>query len=175
MQWLSCALFSLFGLTGLAAAQDATAGQTTERVEAASDAFLDQIVAEDFAAEWAFLSPRLAASVSPDEWAEVREQTIRLVGKTPRYSVHGITYYQEAGLLAAVDFSGAAAVPDTLICGFMLWEVPETGSLGLLRFEQNIVTIAAFRQMPMQEAAQTMVNWHCPTALIESTLNVKLE
>lgn len=171
-------VFGLLGLIALcnpALAQEATGDPTTERVSAASEAFLDQIVVEDFAAERAFLSPGLAASISAEQWAEVRRQTIRLVGKTPRYAVHGISYYQQGELLAAVDFSGTAEVPDTVVCGYLLWEVPETGAPGLVRFEQNLVPIATFRKLAPQEAAQMLVNWRCPTPLIESSLNVKLE
>jgi hypothetical protein len=175
MRLLCYALFSMTLLTASLAAQDATSDQTTQKVKAASEAFLDQIVAEDFAAERPFLAARLAASVSPEEWAAVRQQTIGISGKTQRYSVHGITYYQQDGLLAAVDFSGAAGLPDTFICGFMLWEVPDNQPLGLLRFEENVVPVAVFRQLPVAEAAQTMVNWRCPTALVESTLNIKLQ
>jgi hypothetical protein len=44
-----------------------------------------------------------------------------------------------------------------------------------VRFEQNVIPVAAFRQMPVQEAAQMMVDWRCPMALVERTLNVTLE
>jgi hypothetical protein len=172
---LVCLLALGFPVLAQEATDDATDDATTGRVSATTEAFLDQIVAEDFAAERAFLSPKLASSISSEQWAEVRRQTTRMIGKTPRYAVHGISYYDQGGLLAAVDFSGTAEVPETLVCGFLLWEVPETGALGLLRFEQNVIPVAAFRQMPVQEAAQMMVNWRCPTALVESTLNVKLE
>lgn len=175
MQASTRALIASLALTLPVLAQDASGDQTTQRVSAASEAFLDQIVAEDFAAERVFLAPSLAASISPEQWAEVRQQTIGMIGKTPRYAVHGIAFYQEAELLAAVDFSGAAEVPETVVCGFLLWDVPKTGALGLLRFEQNVIPIAAFRQMPVEVAAQTMVNWRCPMALVESILNVKLE
>jgi hypothetical protein len=175
MRAISRALVCLLALGFPVLAREATDDATAGRVSATTEAFLDQIVAEDFAAERAFLSPKLTSSISSDEWAEVRRQTIGMVGKTPRYAVHGISYYDRGGLLAAVDFSGTAEVPETLVCGYLLWEVQETGALGLLRFEQNVIPVAAFRQMPVQEAAQMMVNWCCPLALVESTLNVKLE
>ncbi|MFC6654912.1 hypothetical protein ACFQEX_04900 [Roseibium salinum] len=92
--------------------------------------------------------------------------------ETQRYSAHGLTYYQEEHLLAAVDFSGRAEVPDNLICGYMLWELPASNVAGLVRFEQNVVSVDTLRTMPVQKAAQTMVNWRCPTKMIEDVLGV---
>ncbi|MGB7269748.1 MAG: hypothetical protein WBC90_09530 [Albidovulum sp.] len=165
----------LFSLSVSAQAQVQPSDQTTQLVATVSEAFLDQIVKEDFATERAFMSDRLAKTASVDDWRSTRRQAIDLAGKTQRYTVHGLTYYQEENLLAAVDFSGPAEVPDTMICGFMLWELPEKNVIGLVRFEQNIVTVDNFRKMPAQEAAQTMTNWRCPAEMIQSVLGISVQ
>jgi hypothetical protein len=140
-----------------------------------SDLFLDQLALDDFAAERKFLSPRLAAMVSPEDWQATRLAVIAVAGKTRRYAVHGTTFYQDATLLAAIDFSGPAERPDTLICGFLLWELTDGNQIGLLRLEQNAVQLDLFRHMPVETAAQTMADWRCPVDLIESSLGVRLQ
>jgi hypothetical protein len=171
---LSAAGFVLAcGLTPVAA-QVQPDDATARLVSQTSEAFLDQIVIEDFAAERAFLSPGLAALVSPGAWQSMRAQTIQTAGKTQRYSVHAVTYYQDKTLLAAVDFSGPAGKPDTFICGFLLWELPDRASIGLMRLEQNVVAAETFRQLPVEVAAQNMADWRCPVPLIETTLGISV-
>ena len=165
----------LLSLPMAAFAQVQPSDQTTQLVANVSEAFLDQLVKEDFATERAFLSERLANIASLPVWQSTRQQVIEVAGKTQRHTVHGLTYYQDEHLLAAVDFSGPGEVPDILICGFMLWELPEPNIIGLVRFEENIVPIDAFRRMPVQEAAQTMTNWRCPSQVIEDVLGIPVK
>lgn len=155
-------------------AQGTIDDETAQRIVAVSEAFLDQIVKEDFAAERKFLSPRLAETVSGAEWRRFRLQTIERAGQTRRYTVHGVTYYDEGGLMAAVDFSGPTNRADIVICGFLLWDAGGPETTGLLRFEQNIVPLDVFRKMPVAEAAQMLVTWRCPAELIESSLGIRL-
>ena len=170
-----CAGLAVFLQITAAHAQVQPSDVTTRVVSGVSEAFLDQIVTEDFAAERKFLSARLSAMVSEEEWKSIRLQTIALAGKTQRYSAHGLTYYTDGSLLAAVDFSGPTEQPDTVICGFMLWELPDERTIGLLRLEQNVVPLNTFRSMPVAEAAQLMVSLRCPAKLIEQSLGVRLE
>ena len=162
----------LFSLSTTAIAQIQPSDQTTQLVASVSEAFFDQLVKEDFAAERAFMSEKMAGIVSPTAWRQNRRQVIEISGKTQRYSAHDLTYYRGEQLLAAVDFSGLTELPGSLICGFMLWELPASSVIGLVRFEQNVVSVDAFRTMPVQEAAQTMVNWRCPAKMIEDVLGV---
>jgi hypothetical protein len=148
--------------------------QTTKLVARVSEAFFDQLVKEDFNAERAFMSDRLANMASATSWRQVRQKVIETAGKTPRYSAHGLTYYQGEHLLAAVDFSARAEVPGNLICGYMVWELTASNVAGLVRFEQNVVSVDVFRSMPVHEAAQTMVNWRCSAKVIEDVLTVTL-
>ena len=159
-----------FSLSTTAISQIQPSDQTTQLVASVSEAFFDQLVKEDFAAERAFMSDRMASTVSANAWRQSRQQVIEIAGKTQRYSAHGLTYYGGEQLLAAVDFSGQTEFPDSLICGYMLWELPASNVIGLARLEQNVVSVNAFRTMPVQEAAQTMVSWRCPAKMIEDVL-----
>jgi hypothetical protein len=156
--------------TGLAQVQPGEG--TTQFVLSVSEAFLDQLVKEDFAAEYAFLSDELARMLSPAEWQRLRQNTKEVSGRTQRYSIHGLTYYQDKRLLAAVDFSGRGGSRDVWICGYMLWELPEPNAIGLTRFEQNVVPVDDFSSMQIQDAVQVMTNWRCPASLIEDVLGV---
>jgi hypothetical protein len=156
-------------------AQVQPSDETSRLVFVVTEAFFDQLVKEDFQAERNFLSPTLTDGVSAKDWETLRRQTIDLAGKTRRYSAHGMTYYQEKNLLAAVDFHAAAERPETWVCGFLLWELASETEIGLLRFEQNVVDLPVFRQMPVETAAQTMVNFRCPVDMIERELGVSLE
>ncbi|AML53797.1 hypothetical protein [Falsihalocynthiibacter arcticus] len=169
------ALGWLFSLSVSALAQVQPDEKTTQFVANVSETFLDQLVKEDFATERAFMTDQLAAHVSDDDWRSVRLQVIETAGRTQRYIVHGMMYYQEENLLAAVDFSGWAETSDTLVCGFMLWELPEENVIGLARFEQNVVSVDVFRRMPTQKAAKTMTNWRCPAKMIESLLGISVQ
>lgn len=162
----------LVSMSTNALAQIQPSEQTTQLVANVSEAFFDQLVKEDFATERAFMSDRMANTASPDAWRSARLQVIEIAGQAQRYSAHGLTYYQDEHLLAAVDFSGRAEDQSNLICGFMLWELPTSNVIGLVRFEQNVVSVDAFRRMPVQEAAQTMVNWRCPAEMIEDVLGI---
>ena len=170
-----CALMWFLALPLSALAQVQPSNQTTALVADVSEAFLDQIVKEEFADERAFMSDRFAELVTAQDWRNTRLQVIGVAGKTARYAVHGMTYYQEGTLLAAVDFSGPAEVPDTFVCGFMLWQLPRENAIGLTRFEQNVVQVDIFRSMLPQNAAQTMTNWRCPTNMIENVLGVSVQ
>jgi len=78
-----------------ALAQVQPSNQTTALVADVSEAVLDQIVKEDFATERAFMSDRFAELVTAQDWRNIRLQVIDVAGKTTRYAVHGMTYYQE--------------------------------------------------------------------------------
>lgn len=160
---------------GAVVAQVQPSDQISQFVEDTSEAFLIQLVKEDFAAERAFMSDRLAKLAPPDTWREARKRVIEQTGKTQPRTIHGLTYYSEENLLAAVDFSGQGAFPGTFICGFMLWELPTPNAAKLVRFEQNVVPVATFRKLSVTQAAQTMTNWRCPDAMIESVLDVSLQ
>lgn len=54
----------------------------------------------------------------------------------------------------------------------MVWELPEPNAIGLVRFEQNVVSGDTLRGMQVQDAAQLMTNWRCPVRLIEDVLGV---
>ena len=69
---------------------------------------------------------------------------IKDTGSTPTYTPHRLTYYNQGTLLAAVDFSGMGSKPDTYVCGFILWEIPEPNKIGFSRIEQNIVPVVNY-------------------------------
>lgn len=156
-------------------AQVQPSSQTTELVGGVTEAFFELLLEEDFARERAFLTDELAKSIPIEEWRNRREQVIEAAGPTPRYAAHGLSYYQNKQLLAAVDFSGQAAEPNTYICGYLLWKLPSPNIIGLTRFEQNIVSVDLFSSMPLQDAAQLMTNWRCPSAVIETVLGVSVQ
>lgn len=175
MQKIGLVVVWSFALSVSTLADVQPSDETSRLAVQVSEAFLDQLVKEDFAADRAFFSDRLADMMSLDDWQNTRKEVIEVAGKTQRYSVHEITYYRDSDLLVAVDFSGPAEFSGTQICGFMLWELPETESIGLVRLEQNVVSVDAFRKLPVQEAAQTMTNWRCPAEMIESVLGITLQ
>ncbi len=162
----------VFATSTAVLAQVRPGDETTQLVVTVSEAFLDQLVNEDFAAEYSFLSDGLARMMSFSDWQRSREQVIDIAGPTRRYAAHGLTYYQDGGLLAAVDFSGRGGFRDVWVCGYMLWELPEPNAIGLTRFEQNVVSGEDFRRMEIGQAAQVMTNWRCPVRLIEEVLGV---
>jgi hypothetical protein len=162
----------LFATSATGLAQVQPGEETTQFVVTVSEAFLDQLVKEDFAAEYAFLSDELARMLSPADWQRLRQNTKDISGRTQRYSIHGLTYYQDNRLLAAVDFSGRGGFRDVWICGSMMWELPEPNAIGLVRFEQNVVSVDNMRSMQIQEAVQVMTTWRCPASLIEDVLGV---
>ena len=158
--------------TGTAAAQDA---QTTRLVATVTEAFFDQITAEDFATEGGFLSDSLATMMPADEWAERRRFVIARSGPTPRLVAHRLTYYQDDTLSAVVDFSAPATKTDTFICGYLVWSLPAPNRAGLTRFEQNIIDAEIFRAMPTQAAVETMTTWQCPPDLIATVLGLSVQ
>lgn len=175
MQKICVVVVWSFALSASTLAEVLPSDETSRLVAQVSEAFLDQLVKEDFAAERAFFSDQLLDMVSLDDWQSTRKKGIEVAGKTQRYSIHEMTYYRDSVLLVAVDFSGPAEFFGTQICGFMLWELPKPGSIGLVRLEQNVVSVDAFRKLPVEEAAQTMTNWRCPAAMIENVLGISLE
>lgn len=175
VQKFSIAVVWSFALSVSALAEVQPSEETSRVAVEVSEAFLDQLVKEDFAAERAFFSDQLLDMVSLDDWQNTRKKGIEVAGKTQRYSIHEMTYYRDSVLLVAVDFSGPAEFPGTQICGFMLWELPKPGSIGLVRLEQNVVSVDAFRKLPVEEAAQTMANWRCPADMIENVLGISLQ
>jgi hypothetical protein len=168
--------YLLFGVTGFfallgpAAAQVQQNEQTTTLVRDVTEAFFDQLPKADFDVERAFMTDGFADQTPLSAWKAVRDQFVRSVGGTPRYNAHQLTYYTRETLLAAVDFSGQPAKPDTFICGFVLWEIPEQNKIGFIRLEQNVVEVPIFKSMPRQQAAQLMTDWYCPASLIETVL-----
>lgn len=133
------------------------------------------LLKENFEAERALMTDQLATLVSLVEWSNYRSKVIGETGSTPKYNAHNLTYYNQGKLFAAVDFSGRTAKADTIICGFVLWEVSLGNEIGLARFEQNVVSAKLFRSMPVQTAAQTMASWRCPKSTIESMLGVSIQ
>jgi hypothetical protein len=156
-------------------AEVAPSEQTTKLVQDVTSAFFNLLPEDNYQAERAFMTDNFASETPLEAWKSVREKFKSLAGSSPRYSPHRLTYYKEGALLAAVDFSGQGAKSDTFVCGFILWEIPEPNKIGFFRLEQNVVSVPLFNQMPKQQAAQLMADWHCPTPLIEATLNIKLE
>lgn len=150
------------------------AGNTQEVVQNVTSALFEQLPKNDFAAERAFMAPELAAMVSEEDWASVRGQIVQDAGSTPAYIAYQTTYYNQGGLIAAVDFYGQAARPGTFVCGFVLWKVYETGDAKLVRLEQNVVPQATFLSMPPQQVAQLQADWRCPVPIIEMVLGVKV-
>ena len=171
---LVAACTGLFVSVAPASAQIQQSEQTTKIVQVITKAFFDLLPEHKFEAERAFMTDDFAEATPLSAWKKVREQFIELVGSTPQYTEHQLTYYVQDGLLAAVDFSGQAAKPDTYVCGFVLWEFLEPNKIRFVRFEQNIVSGSVFKSMPVQEAAQLMADWHCPTSLIETVLEVSV-
>lgn len=155
-------------------AQETPSSQTTDLVGGVTEAFFDQLVKDDFAIERAFMTDQFANSMSVSRWSHLRAQVTEITGATPRYVAHGLRYFQNKKLFADVDFSGQTSDPNTLICGYVLWEIPTANTIGLTRFEQNIVSVEEFRNMPQQEAAQLMTNWRCPAGMIETTLGISV-
>ena len=90
----------------------------------------------------------------------------------PIYQPHSLTYYQQGNLLAAVDIM-ADVSPEFYVCGYLLWEIKESGT-ELLRVEQNVVNKAAMLQIDVGTAAQLMTNMRCPTQVIETMLNIRI-
>jgi hypothetical protein len=162
----------LFASWTMGLAQVQPDDQTTRLVATVSEGFLDQLVKEEFPEETAFMSDQMARTISQADWRRLRQQVIEVAGRTQRYAAHGLTYYQDRQLLAAVDFSGRGEFPDVWICGYMVWELPEPNAIGLVRFEQNVVSGDTLRGMQVQDAAQLMTNWRCPVRLIEDVLGV---
>ena len=158
-----------------AAAQTQPSEQTTALVAGVSETFFDLLPQHDFATERAFMSDSFAQNMPLVSWQNGREQFVAIAGKTPRYIAHGLTYYQQDTLLAAVDFSGQATQPDMFICGYILWEISDANTIGFGRLEQNIVSVPVFQNMPVQQAAQLMSDWRCPVALVEMILQVTTE
>lgn len=171
-------LFALIGacvLTCPALAQVQPDKATTRFVGNATEAFFDLIPKNDFQAERAFMTDELASMTSLRDWTNLRSQVIETAGSTSHYQSHALTYYQRGALLAAVDFWGRGAKPDTFVCGFILWEIPKPDVIGFSRFEQNVVPAKVFKAMPVQQAAQLMADWHCPATLIEAVLGVSVQ
>ena len=172
----AAALFAVYlTLAGPALAQIQPDAATSRRVDEATAALFDLLPRADFAAEHALMSDELAAMASLSDWTDFRRALIAELGPTPRYAAHAVTYYQQARLLAAVDFWGKAARADTYVCGFVLWDILPAGDIRLGRIEQNIVPVTTMRQMAVQEAAQLMANWRCPKDLIGSVLGVTVQ
>ena len=149
--------------------------QTSQLVATVTDAFFSQLVQEDFDSELGFLSTELALSLDEDGWRTQRQMVIARSGPTPTFIPHRLTYYQQDTLLAAVDYSGQIGTSDTYICGYVLWTLPTPNTIGVTRFEQNIVDKAVFLQMGSQEAADLMVQWQCPPNLIATVLGLSLQ
>jgi hypothetical protein len=175
MRFLTAIVFSLQIFLKPVAAQVAPSEQTTKLVQDVTGAFFNLLPSDNFEAERAFMTDDFASKTPLDAWTSAREQFMALAGSTPRYAPHQLTYYQKSALLAAVDFSGKGSKPETFVCGFILWEIPEPNKIGFFRLEQNVVSVPLFNKMPKQQAAQLMADWHCPAPLIETTLNIKVE
>lgn len=174
MKYILAVTFLILSAT-LSAAQVAQTHQTTELVKSRTQAFFAQLLKSDFDGDRAFMSEQLANITSPAAWRKVRSQQISQTGGPLQYQGHRLTYYQKEKVLAAVDFYGQADDPNIIVCGFLLWEVTGADQIGLVRFELNVVQVDLIRRMPQQEAAQTMVNWRCPTKMVEAILGVSIQ
>lgn len=174
MKCLSPLVLALLS-AGPAAAQLAPSEQTTQNVVTVTEAFFAQLQKDDFPAERAFLSEAFAAMLSAEAWAELRRQTTALAGPTPLFRPHRLTYYQQDTLLAAVDFWAPANREGTYICGYAIWSLPTADTIGLSRFEQNIVEATVFRAMDTQEALQVLTDWQCPPDVITAVLDLAIQ
>ena len=156
-------------------AQPVPSEATAQIVAQVTDAFFTQLVAEDFATERGFLADSFAANLSAEDWQDMRERVIARTGATPLCRPHKLTFYQQQTLLAAVDYAGQAEQDGTFICGYVLWSFSSENSLGLTRFEQNIVEAEVLKEMELPAAVELMTGWQCPPPLIEALLNVTLQ
>lgn len=171
------ALFAIFAAVAIscpALAQVQSDKATTRLVGEVTEAFFALLPKNDFPSERAFMTDEFAAMTSLKDWTRIRAQLIEAAGSTPRYSAHDLTYYQRGTLFAAVDFSGRTTTANTIVCGFVLWEIASPAVIGFSRLEQNVVPAEVFKAMPVQQAAQLMTDWHCPTTLIEAILGVSV-
>ena len=141
-------------------------------VAGVSEALFDLLPTEDHTSARAFFAPGLAEIMTAGEWIALRERISEEAGETPRYLPHGLTFYPQAeALMAAVDFWGETA-EGKLICGYLIWAMPEANTIGLERIEEAIVDPELFRAMPVEEAAGTLASWRCPPTLIQSVLGL---
>lgn len=164
-----------FALLEPASAQVQENDSTARLVKDVTEAFFDLLPQDSFATERAFMTDDFATQTPLNEWKTIREKLIVELGATPRLSAHRLTFYEQDQLLAAVDFSGRGIKPDTHVCGFILWEIPEPNKIGFLRIELNTVPVDVFKSLPLQQAAQLMADWHCPMALIEDGLGIAVQ
>ena len=169
------ALLGLFAFAESAIAQVQPDDVTTRLVGEVTKAFFELLPKNDFQSERAFMTDEFFRATSLKNWTTIRKQVIATAGSTPRYASHALTYYKRGTLLAAVDFWGRGSKPNTFVCGFILWEIPTPNLIGFSRVEQNIVPADVVKKMPVQQAAQLMADWHCPTALIETILGVSVQ
>ncbi len=146
--------------------------KTDKLVKGATNALFELLPKNDFEAARAFMADELAAITSLEDWKKLRRQIALDAGSTPGYTAYQTTYYEKNTLLAAVDFYGQAARPDTYVCGFVVWEIVENKEIGFIRLEENVVSVAVFKSMPQQQAAQLLTNFRCPVPFIEKVLGV---
>lgn len=168
-------IISILLLTIPTHAQIKPNAQTTKLVSSISKAFFTQLIKEDFEIEHTYMSDQLKNLMPNSEWQIYREKTIELTGATPQFLAHGLRYYQQKKMLAAVDFSGKAVKPNIYVCGFLLWEISEPNKIELIRFEVNTIFLEVVNAMRKQKAAQLMTNFRCPPAMIETILGISLQ
>lgn len=166
-------LFAVFPT--VLSAQVVPGPESAALVVSATDRFIVHLQAEDFSAEHDMLTTSMQQQVPLDQWRTQRERVSALAGEMVQVTPHQLTYYSQDALLAAVDYAARGSEPDVYVCGYMLWQITDAETIGLSRFEQNVVEAPLMRQMDVAQAAQLMTNWHCPASLIEGMLQIKLQ
>jgi hypothetical protein len=171
--YLSAILFASVPLIASAELQPSDA--TSAQVVTATEAFSSHLQADNFDAEYAMLTQSLKQQVSLDQWRNQRTSVVGIAGPTVQFTPHQLTYYNQGALIAAVDYAIQAGNPDVYICGYLLWQITDEDTIGLSRFEQNIVEAPLMRSMDVGQAAQLMTQWRCPASLIEGMLEIRLQ
>ena len=155
-------------------AQIKPSARTTETVQQHTQSFFHHLQKNNYAATREYFSEELRAMIPAAKWRSFREATFAQHGAVTSYHAHMLTYYPGDLTRAAVDFVGNTTEREGHVCGYLLWNVLSPNEVSLSRIEQNFVDPQLFRKMPVQQAAQTLVNWRCPKALIETMLGVTL-
>lgn len=153
--------------TGPAFAQSPRPEDVAPLVARATEAFLQAIAERDEARQRAFFAPGLAQMATPERWAEQRTMIEGRVGPLPAYIPHKVTWYPQETLFVAVDFSTVLKEAESYICGTLIWELPASDVIGLVRLEENIVEREVFSRMAPDSRQKTLSDWFCPPDLIE--------
>lgn len=135
-----------------------------------TEAFFQAVADQDQDLQRAFFAPDLARIATPERWSEQRALIEARIGQPLAYTPHKVTWYPQNNLYVAVDFSTEIEPDTTFVCGTVIWELPTTATIGLVRLEENIVETDILENLSQEARAQTLTNWFCPPAIIEKLL-----